>query len=37
MKELLEFLINGSWWQVLLSLIGIAIVIRIIYEILSDK
>jgi hypothetical protein len=37
MKELFEFLINGIWWQVLLSIIGIAFVIRIVYEILTDK
>lgn len=37
MKEILEVIVNGSWWQSLLTSIGIAIVARCIYTILTDK
>lgn len=37
MNEIVEFFKNAHWWQFILGLIGMAIVARIIYEILTDK
>lgn len=37
MIELIEWFKNASWWQFLAGIIGLAFVIRFIYEILTDK
>lgn len=37
MKEIVDFFENANALQLCLGLIGIAIVIRIIYEVITDK
>jgi hypothetical protein len=37
MNEIIHFFETCKWWEFLLGIIGIAIFIRIVYEILTDK
>lgn len=37
MNQIIDVIMNGAWWQSILTIIGIVIIIRFILEILFDR